>query len=128
MKFAHGCRRERTLSIILSWRIFLILKQLALVRARAIYLTQELALLPFTLVGDLFKQDICKLNGFIESLLCLIMLLHLFFVLVMKIRLIRLVVLEEPLQYESFIQLPSLWHSLKSAEMLPELIADLISR
>jgi hypothetical protein len=56
------------------------------------------------------------------------MLLHLFFVLVMKIRLIRLVVLEEPLQYESFIQLPSLWHSLKSAEMLPELIADLISR
>lgn len=98
MKFCHGCRRERTLSIILSWGVFLIFKQLALVRSRAIYLSQELALLPFTLVGYLFKQDICKLNGFIESLLCLIMLLHLFFVLVMKIRLIRLVVLEEPLQ------------------------------
>ena len=94
MKFTHGCRRKCTLSIILSWRVFLILKQLALVRARAIYLSQELALLPFTLVGYLFKQDICKLNGFIESLLCLIMLLHLFFVLVMKIGLIRLVVLD----------------------------------
>ena len=86
------------MSIILSWGVFLVFKQLALVRSRAINLSQELALLPFTLAGYLFKQDICKLYGFIESLLCLIMLLYLCFVLVMKILLIRLVVLEEPLQ------------------------------
>ncbi len=82
------------MSIILSWGVFLIFKQLALVRPRALYLSQKLALLAFTLVGYLFKQDICKFYCFIESLLCLIMLLDLFFVLVMKILLIRLVVFE----------------------------------
>lgn len=95
VKLGHGSRGKSALSIILSWRVFLIFEWLfALLRTRTIHLSEQLALLPFALVGYLFEQDICKLNGFIESLLCLIVLLYLLFVLVMIIRFIRLKVLE----------------------------------
>ena len=95
VKLGHGSRGKSALSIILSWRVFLIFEWLfALLRTRTIHLSEQLALLPFALVGYLFEQDICKLNGFIESLLCLIVLLYLLFVLMMIIRFIRLEVLE----------------------------------
>ena len=47
------------------------------------------------------------------------MFLHLLLILVMKIRLIRLVVLDKPLQHELLIQLGQ---GLKRAEMLSKLV------